>query len=111
MLKIYYIYGEEYKVNFNSSKSYAIVCTKKNYTKIETNFKLHGSIINIVPSVAHLGYTIGKGHGYDVKCGLNDLMIRTQYLLARFGSCTSDVKTSCLEVIAPVCMDPHFGLL
>ena len=94
LLSICEAYGLEYCVKFNSSKSHVTICSKNDKFTLDTQFTMSGETINVKPYVEHLGVSIG-----NVQCnqlaidkGINDLVFRTNFIMSKFGSCTSEVR-------------------
>jgi hypothetical protein len=93
LLSICEEFGEEYMVKFNSSKSYITVCSKE--PKIFRNdFTMNGKAIPLRDSVTHLGHHIGNSECKKsvIDKGISDLVTRTNYVLAKFGCCDSNVR-------------------
>lgn len=94
MLSICQEFGDEYKVLFNSEKSHVTVCTRNTKVISDINFQMYGQNIGKEHYVKHLGYFVGdpQCQRSNINKGINDLIIGTNYVMSRFGHCSSDVR-------------------
>ena len=94
MLSVCEDFGNQYNVKFNSSKSQIMLCTNKGTIADGPLFYLNGEVIKSCPVITHLGHTIeGTSKAkVDIGKGIMDLITRTNYVMAKFGCCHSDIR-------------------
>ena len=87
MLKICDVYAKEYSLAFNSDKSSIVVFNNSSDT-CNVEMTLNNKVINVNNVSQHLGIHIGKNNDNDnVQKGVNDLITRTNYVMAKFSMC------------------------
>ncbi len=94
LIKVCELYGQEYSVKFNSTKSHLIVYDRDNIYKDMIPLRLNGDIIHLQQSASHLGHSVG--HQCDdagIKQGINDMVWRTNYVMSKYGFCDSNVRS------------------
>lgn len=94
LLSICELFGNEYDVLFNSTKSHLVLYDNSNvYTDVKPLF-LNGNELVIQHNSVHLGHPIGRNiNNVAVSKAVNDLVWRTNSLLAKFSFCSSDVRS------------------
>lgn len=95
MLNICEKFGREYDVIFNSQKSHLILYNT-NYQYIDMpHLQLNGETLHIQRNAYHLGHPIGNDNVNKIACNnaIRDIVWRTNYVMTKFGSCTSDIRS------------------
>ena len=94
MLSICEEFGIQYYVKFNSTKSHITVCNRNVNITVSGNFILNGEIIETSNYVEHLGHVIGNSASKRkvIEKAIGDLYMRTNYVMSKFGCCSSDVR-------------------
>ena len=87
-------YGREYDVKFNTQKTHLVVCDYLNKYINMSSLTLNGETIIRQRIASHLGHVVGvDSHNITIRHAVNDLTWRTNYMLSKFASCNSQVKT------------------
>ena len=94
MLNICDTFGAEYNVNFNSSKSQSLVCFNNQNMNCDVQFQLSGNNICQCQHITHLGHTVetDRQPRVDINKGISDLIMRTNYVMSKFGCCSADLR-------------------
>ena len=93
MLDICEKFGKEYDVTFNSQNRHPIMYNT-NYQYIDMpQLYLNGETVQIQKYACHPGHPIGNENVNKIGCNnsLCDIVWRTNYVMAKFGSCTADI--------------------
>ena len=94
MIHICESYGREYDVKFNTQKTHLVVCDYLNKYINMSSLTLNGETIIRQRIASHLGHVVGvDSHNITIRHAVNDLTWRTNYMLSKFASCNSQVKT------------------
>ena len=91
MINVCEQFSNEYYVKFNCNKSVIITYNTDCNT---SDIYLNGSKIDVVDSNLHLGHYVGKGNNSNnITKGICDVTSRTNHLMAKFGYCSSDIRS------------------
>lgn len=91
MLKVCEQFSSEFGLKFNSTKSVLVTYN----VNTDVTFQLNNVPIDKADNAVHLGHHIGKDFNQkNTSSGINNLIIRTNTMLTRFGYCSTSIKSS-----------------
>ena len=103
-------YGREYDVKFNTQITHLVVCDYLNKYINMSSLTLIGETIIRQRIASHLDHVVGvDSHNITIRHAVNDLTWRTKYMLSKFASCNSQVKTRLFEHSALIIMAVFYG--
>ena len=96
MLQICESYAKEYHVKYNATKSVMIMYNVQN--DCDPELTINGDKIKVVDNALHLGHYIGNNSDkLNTTKGIQDMVSKTNMIIARFGFCYSNIKSQLFE--------------